>query len=493
MGDLLLRLKTWWETADRTQRFVAVFGGSFLTLLLAGTFYFASRPKMTMLYGGLTPQDAGSVVAEVQKLGVPVESDLQGNVFVPSSNMAEVQAKLAVSGKTPASGHIGNEELSKFNAFMPPSVERERLKVLLEGELARTIETIEGVGGARVHITFGEQSPFASDKKPASASIMLQENAGGAIGSEQARAIALMVSRSTTGLTPDNVLVMDSTGRALFDGSTNSTLTSQANERVASETAESQRRERDLQAMFDSTFGRGATMVKVNLSMDFDKETQRSTKVAPKDKPLVQESANENLGGSAATGSGPSGVTTNTPLNQNQVASNTSKNNYNGEKKYTEFPADKIETETEKAVGSISTMSISVLVNSDKIQNSAPVQEFLNNYVKANPGATASVTSAKFDTTATTEAQQAAVTSQNQDRLQQLFSLLPIAALILVGGLVARSVAKAARAQNLAIASLPAPSAGPAPEPLDQLRQLASDKPEAIAAMMRNWMAEEGR
>lgn len=493
MGDLLLRLKTWWETADRTQRFVAVFGGSFLTILLVGTFYFASRPKMTMLYGGLSPQDAGSIVGEVQKMGVPVDSDLQGNVFVPSSSMAEVQAKLAVAGKTPSTGHLGNEELSKFNAFMPPSVERERLKVLLEGELARTIETIEGVGGARVHITFGEQSPFASDKKPASASVMLQGKSSGTLGTEQARAIAMMVSRSTTGLTPDNVLVLDDSGRALYDGSNNSTMTSQANERVASETAESQRRERDLQSMFDATFGRGATMVKVNLSMDFDKETQHATKVAPKDKPLVQESATENLGNNNANSNGPAGQTPNTPGNQAVVASNSNRNNYNQDKKYTEFPADRIETQTEKAIGGISAMSISVMVNSDKIQNPAPVQEFLNNYVKANPGATASVTSAKFDTTAATEAQQSAAATQTQDRLQQLFSFLPILALIVVGGLVARSVTKAARAQNLAMASLPAPSAGPAPQPIDQLRQLANEKPEAIAAMMRNWMAEEGR
>jgi len=493
MGDLLLRIKTWWETADRTQRFMAIFGSSFLCILLVGTFYFASRPKMTMLYGGLTPQDAGSVVAEVQKLGVPVESDLQGNVFVPSSSLAEVQGKLAVAGKTPSSGHLGNEELSKFNAFMPPSVERERLKVLLEGELARTIESIEGVGSARVHLTFGEQSPFASDKKPASASVMIQEKSGGAMGADQARAIAMMVARSTTGLTPENVLVIDGAGRAIYDGSTNSTISSQANERVAAETAEAQRRERDLQAMFDSTFGRGATMVKVNLSMDFDKQTQQSTKVAVKDKPLVQESANETLGNSSTTSNGAAGLGPNNPGDRTATNTNSGRNNYSGEKTYTEFPKDTIITNTEKAIGAISTMSISVMVNSDRIQNTAPVSDFLNNYVKANPGATASVTSAQFDTTATNEAQASAAAAATQDRLQQLFSFLPIVALIVVGGLVARAVTKAARAQNLAYASLPAPEAGPGPQPIDQLRTLANEKPEAIAAMMRNWMAEDRR
>src|SRR5688572_25279782 len=107
MGGILLKLRTWWETADRTQRVVTVFGSALLVILLFGTMMFASRPKMALAYGGLTPADQGKVVAEIQKIGIPVEYDLMGNVRVPSDRVAEAQAMLAKNGVAPASGHLG--------------------------------------------------------------------------------------------------------------------------------------------------------------------------------------------------------------------------------------------------------------------------------------------------------------------------------------------------------------------------------------------------
>src|SRR5215216_3706922 len=123
MGGLFLRLRTWWETADRTQKVVTIFGGSFLLLLLAGTFYFGTRPKMELAWGGLTPSDQGRVVSEVQKLGIPVEYDLRGGVLVPSDKVAEVQATLSRNGSAPTSGHMGNEGLSSMSMMSTKNVE----------------------------------------------------------------------------------------------------------------------------------------------------------------------------------------------------------------------------------------------------------------------------------------------------------------------------------------------------------------------------------
>src|SRR5688572_12422907 len=138
MAGILLKLRTWWEVADRTQRAVTLFGGGFLLLLLIGTFYFASRPKMEMAFGGLTPAEQGSIVEEVQKMGIPVEFDLAGNVLVPSSKVSEVKMKLANAGKLPSAAHWGYTDLEKMTIMTTPRVERERLKSIMEGELAKT-------------------------------------------------------------------------------------------------------------------------------------------------------------------------------------------------------------------------------------------------------------------------------------------------------------------------------------------------------------------
>ena len=73
MGGLFLRLRTWWETADRTQKAVTLFGGAFLGILLLGTFYFASKPKLQPAFTGLSYADLGKVEDEVKKLGIPYE------------------------------------------------------------------------------------------------------------------------------------------------------------------------------------------------------------------------------------------------------------------------------------------------------------------------------------------------------------------------------------------------------------------------------------
>ncbi|MEQ1822878.1 MAG: flagellar M-ring protein FliF C-terminal domain-containing protein [Fimbriimonadaceae bacterium] len=523
MGALLLKLRTWWETADRTQRAVTLFGGTFLVFLLVGTYYFASRPKMVMIYGGLTNAEAGTIQGEIRKMNIPVDSDAQGNVFVPSAMVNEVQSKLELAGKGPSSGHLGNEELGKFNAFMPPSVEAERLKAMLEGELARTIESIDGIASARVHITLGDKTPFAQDKKPASASVMVHEKAGMGIGAGQARAIALLVSRGTTGLTPENVFVVDSAGRSLYDGTENSSLTTKANEKVTTETAEAQRRERDLQAAFDASFGSGSTLVKVNLVMDFDKQTQSSVKISPKAKPVFEEKSSETMPTPSANAAA-------APANANTNPQQTAKDGkYEGIKQRSEFATDTVKTDTVKAVGSISQMSIAVLVNSDKIKDSAPVQAFLKTYTAANPGSTAVVTEAKFDTTAATEAKKAADAVGASNKMQQVFSLLPIGALLLVGFMVLKGLAKTAKSQTVRVqalsdgslvqqqSSLPQSIGGGSEVlmsldegdvlseqtiaelkervnlPLEQLKKMATNRPDSVALLIKSWMLEEAR
>ena len=105
MAAVLLRLRTWWETADQTQKVVSIFGSLLLVVILGATFYFAGRPKMEVLFRDLSPQEQSSVVDELTKAGIALEYDRSGLVMVPSNKIAEAQAKLAGAGKLPTSGH----------------------------------------------------------------------------------------------------------------------------------------------------------------------------------------------------------------------------------------------------------------------------------------------------------------------------------------------------------------------------------------------------
>lgn len=555
MGAMLLKLRTWWETADRTQRAVTLFGGVFLVVLLGGTFYFASRPKMTMAFGGLSPADVGTVTAEIQKLGIPVEFDNQGNVLVPSSQVAEVRAKLAVSGKLPASAHVGNEELSKLGMMNTPAVERERIKSILEGELSRSIEQIEGVAAARVHITLGERTAFASEKKPATASVVVQEKSGG-VDQASARAIAMMVANGVPGLEPAKVFVVDNAGRALYDGTEQASLGGMATQKLEAERAEALRRERDIQAKLDAVIGRGNSVVTVNVEMDFDRETKEVSELKPNKNPVYVEEATEQVGGQGANSTnGQPGLGANTGTTATTSESTTSNNGYTGTKKMAEYPYTKTDAKTEKAIGGIRKLAIAVMVNEDKVQDATPVESYLQSYIGENEGFTASVTSMKFDTALAEEAKKTAAATAGQERMQQMMSLLPVAALLVVAFVVLKAIGKAAKAQTVMVQALPdgtlvatggalgsgsahhhhegdhhgghAPSyegglaeaishangdgmqslprrqnigqedVGDIEErmnrPLEQLKRMAADRPDSVGLLIKSWMLEERR
>lgn len=540
MAGLMLKIRTWWETADRTQKAVTLFGGAFLVLLLGGTFYFASRPKMAMAYSGLSQADMGKVTLEVQKLGIPVEFDLQGNVKVPSDKVAEVRAKLAMAGITPASGTVGNEELSKLNLMIPPNVEQERLKSILEGELAKSIQQIDGVAAARVHLTRGERSAFATEKKPASASIFITEKAGGSMTPESARAIAMMVTNAVTGLEPSRVFVLDNAGRPLYDGSEANTSSGQASQKIEAERAEAMRRERDLQAKLDAVIGRGNSVVTVNVEMNFDRQTKEQIEEKATGKPIVEESAQETLGKGMASTAEPAGLAANTgTAAPSEPVSPGGASGYGGEKRYAQYPVNRTITKTEPALGSLKSMAIAVLVNQAKVQDTAPVEEFLKSYIGDNAAYTAKVTSIEFDTTAAEEAKKSAGAATSRQTMQQAMSLLPVLALIVVGVMVMKAIAKAAKSTTVSVQALPDGSlalSGPSHDPgylasahhdrhepaleganrpshptpmhsfedvgdietkqnkpLEQIKRMSHDRPESVAMLLKSWLLEERR
>lgn len=456
MGGLLLRLRTWWETADRTQKSVTTFGGSFLVILLFGVYFFASKPKMSPFLVGITPQQAGVVAEELRKKGVVYEFDSQGNILVPAGKIPELTAELGASGKLPAGAHLGNEDLNKIGMTDGPQVERDKLKAILEGKLAAAIETMQGVQSAKVMITLGDQSVFASEAKPPTASIQVGESPGSQVSSDQARSIANMVANSVSGLKLDNVFVLNGSGQSLFDGADLMGTGGKATRKIDAERLEAARRERELQATFDQSFGPGATIVKVNLVMDFDDVVTESDKPEVAENPVTAENATEEMPTAKGTGSiaglGANGAS---PSESNSTDSK----GYKSKQDKKEWAYGRTTTKTNKALGEIKSMSIAVLANSDKKVDAASVEEYLKGYLGGksdDPNWQVQVTSVKFDDSGAKAAKDSAAAAASSAKMQQIISLVPIFALMLVGFMVVKSIAKATKSSgNLLVGALP--------------------------------------
>lgn len=463
MGALFLRLRTWWETADRTQKVVTLFGGSFLILLLAGTFYFGTRPKMALAWGGLTPSDQGRVVAEIQKLGIPVEFDMRGGVLVPSDKVAEVQASLGRSGAAPTSGHLGNSDLSSLGMMSTKPVEDARLKAIREGEIAKSIETISGVAAARVLLSGGEQSAFAAEEMPPSASVNITERPGSSLGADEARAIASLVARAVPGLKTRDVTIVNQDGSTLFDGAAEDGQSGMYSQKLEAQINEARRIKRELQTILDNAFGPNNTIVTARVEMDFDPATIKSITPVAAETPLSEQKSEETMGEGAgrsgATAGGTTGVTANTgapAVNNGPGGGGNPK--YSATNKITDYGQGQITEEKTRAPGAINAMAISVLVDSEAVKDVKPVEALLSGYLGPNKDDkkySATVTSTKFDRTGEKKVQEAVAATAGQERMQQMLSLLPVGALILVAFVVIKAMSKAAKSQNVLIQALP--------------------------------------
>jgi flagellar basal-body M-ring protein/flagellar hook-basal body protein fliF len=461
MGGLFLRIRTWWETADRTQKVVTLFGGSFLAVLLAGAFYFGTRPKMALAWGGLTPADQGKVVAEIQKLGIPVEYDLRGGVLVPSNKVAEVQAVLSRNGVAPTSGHMGNSELANIGMMSTKNVEDARLKAIKEGEVAKSIEVIGGVASARVLISGGERSPFAGESEPTSASVTVTERPGASLGGDEAKAIASLVARSVPGLTTKNVTIVNQEGTTLFDGAIEEGQQGKYTAKLEAQINEARRIKRELQPILDDAFGPNNTLITTRVEMDFDEATERSIVKKPTTKPVNETTAAETLGDGVSLPGGISGAVSNLPgaPAANPAAGGEESAKYKLLQSDRQFATNEIHTDKVKAPGTITSLAISVLVDSAAVKDVQPVKDLLAGYLgpkQKDPNYSFAVTSAEFDRTDDKKVAEAAATVGSRERLQQMMSMLPIAALVLVAFVVIRALNKAAKSSgNVMIQALP--------------------------------------
>jgi flagellar M-ring protein FliF len=455
MGGFLLRLKNWWQVADKTQKLVTVFGGGSLIVLLLATFMIASRPKMVLLFSNLTPEDTGNVALELENMGIPVSFDDHGNVMVPSEKRARAQASLAMKGKLPkVASQSSMNALKDVNLMGSQAVQNEQLKAITEGELAQSIQYFEGVDSANVQITPAIDSPFESDKKPAQANVTVAEKAGSIVGEDQARAMANMVASAVPGLDTTRVTIFTRTGRQLWDGQDMENGSARASNKLEMEKLEAKKRREALQDALNRMLGSGNAIAMVDVTLDTDEVTEKSHIENP-GKPIVSKTIEENGTSGASPQAATSGMTSNQPAISTDTSTAAGGASYSATQKATESAVDVTDKSIKRGVGEVKSMSVTVLVNQtdeikiDPTNPADPVVKLANSFLGAK-GATdtenfkAEVVTYPFDKSQAKAAAAAAAASASSGRMQQILSILPIVALLIVGFMVVRSIGKLA-------------------------------------------------
>lgn len=184
---------------------------------LAAIFLIARAPQAPsgLLYAGLDPADAGRIAARLEEMRIPVEARGDGTIMVPSAMVPRLRMLFAAEG-LPRQAGAGYELLDQANPMQMTSfMQRVQRLRALEGELARTIISMQGVRTARVHIVLPEREGFTREAPAPTASVSVTTSGGLRLSSGQAAAIRLLVAGAVPRLRQEAVSVLDPSGVVL--------------------------------------------------------------------------------------------------------------------------------------------------------------------------------------------------------------------------------------------------------------------------------------
>jgi len=498
----------------KTKGIVAVSG----VAILAIAFFMlklATAPAYSTLASGLDPSQTGKITAALDTAGIGYQLEGNGTALsVNSSQMAQARIALASGGVSLAGGsQPGFELFDKSKLGSSQFQQQVTYQRALEGQLANTIDGVQGVQNATVQLVLPQDDLFADQQSTATAAVMLG-NTADTMDAGAVRGIAQLTASSVKGLKPENVTITDGTGQLLWpqgDGTATGVggATKQATEAQFDRNLETQ-----LNSLLATTLGPGKAQVRVNADLNVDKTTQKSLVYAKKGVPDQTSSDVEKLKGAGATAGGTAGTGSNIPTYSAGAAGANGTSNYNHSVKNTHWALNRTITSKDIAPGAINKLNVALMV--DKTVPPATVTQ-----LQKTIAAAAGVTPARGDTISSTQFAFAkppvAKTGPVPTNLLGPLKWVGIGlGSLLFLFFVSRGM-KRREGENLgtpswlteieepvSLAALEARTAVPTPDAvtqmlpprvpdasLHQLDQLMEREPERVAAQVKAWMAQD--
>lgn len=349
-GKELQQILDVWNALDARKRMIVLLATVAVFAAVFGLARMASSPSMTLLYAGLENGAAGDVVAALEQRGVAYEVRA-GAIFVESARRDELRMTLASEG-LPATSTKGYELLDSMSGFGTTSQMFDaaywRAK---EGELARTIQAHPAITGARVHLASTDSNPFQRDVEP-SASVMINAS-NGALTPQHARALRHLVASAVTGLAPDDVSIIDSTGGLIG-------VADDAPANATDDRAEAMRKR--IQRLLEARVGPGNAVVELSLDTVTRTESMRERRIDPQSRVAISTDSEERTNTASDQGGGDVTVASNLP-DGDAGAGDTSSSQSSETRERVNYEVSETEREVTVAPGAIKRLTVAVLVN----------------------------------------------------------------------------------------------------------------------------------
>jgi flagellar M-ring protein FliF len=335
-------------------------------LLVVASFFYLSHWRTESdfrpVYTSLAPEDAAAVVQKMKETGTQFRLSEDGtSVLAPSARVAELRLEMASAG-LPKSGRIGFELFDKNNLGVTEFAEHVNYARALEGELERSITSLNEIQQARVHLTFPKDSVFLESKQPGKASVVLHLRPGSKLSGQNVNAIVNLVASAVEGLSPEAVTLIDSRG-ALLNRPRKAAADDAAQPSEAS-LEYRQKIESDLLAKINATLepllGSEKFRAGVSVECDFTSGEQSEETVDPNKSVMLTSQKTEESTASALNAGSP-GTGANLPRPPKTTSSGS--NGINRKTENISFQTSRLVKHTRMPQGSIKRVSVSVLID----------------------------------------------------------------------------------------------------------------------------------
>lgn len=370
------------------QKLVLMIAIAAVIALAAGGWMWAQTPDFRVLYANVADRDGGAIIAAIEQMNVPYRfSEGGGAILVPADKVHEVRLRLAGQG-LPRGGLNGFELLENSKLGTSQFLEQVNYQRALEGELARSIQSLAAVQAARVHLALAKQSVFVREERKPSASVLLNLYPGRTLEPGQVNAVIHLIASSVPDLPTKNVTVIDQLGHLLSAPAANgngSTLDADQLKYVQElEHAYTKR----IEAILSPIMGAGNVRAEVAADVDFSRVERAEELYKPNgtEAAMRSQQTSESTSTSPSSASGVPGALSNQPPATPSTApsgtpapgSNPGANTpaatppVNARKDTTvNYEVDKTIQHVRQPVGGIRRLSVAVVVNQRKETDAA--------------------------------------------------------------------------------------------------------------------------
>ncbi|WP_444878417.1 flagellar basal-body MS-ring/collar protein FliF [Citrobacter koseri] len=384
----------WLNRLRANPRIPLIVAGSAAVAIIVAMVLWAKAPDYRTLFSNLSDQDGGAIVTQLTQMNIPYRfTEGSGAIEVPADKVHELRLRLAQQG-LPKGGAVGFELLDQEKFGISQFSEQVNYQRALEGELARTIETLGPVKRARVHLAMPKPSLFVREQKSPSASVTVNLEPGRALDEGQISAVVHLVSSAVAGLPPGNVTLVDQGGHLLTQSNTSSRDLNDAQLKYASDVEG--RIQRRIESILSPIVGNGNIHAQVTAQLDFANKEQTEEQYRPNGDASQAVLRSRQLNESEQIGSGyPGGVPgalsnqpapanaapiSTPPANQQNAQNTQTTNNANSNvprntqrNETSNYEVDRTIRHTKLNVGDVQRLSVAVVVNYRALPDGKPL------------------------------------------------------------------------------------------------------------------------